>query len=65
MTFATIARYLSKNVYGLAPPLSLPYAPILLTDEEFASRVKARKEGKLNEWKVDEIKNIPDNYKNM
>jgi len=37
--------------------------PILLTDEEFASRVKARKEGKLNEWKVDEIKNMPDNYK--
>jgi len=37
--------------------------PILLTEEEFASRVKARKEGTLDEWKADEIKDMPDNYK--
>jgi hypothetical protein len=37
--------------------------PILLTEEEFASRVKARKEGRLNEWNADEISEMPDNYK--
>lgn len=48
---------------GWHPHCRCRMIPILLTDEEFASRVKARKEGKLNEWKVDEIKNMPDNYK--
>lgn len=37
--------------------------PILLTEEEFASRVKARKEGKLNEWKVKQTTDMPSNYK--
>lgn len=37
--------------------------PILLTEKEFASRVKARKEGKLNKWKADEIKDMPEKYK--
>jgi len=36
--------------------------PILLTEKEFASRVKARKDGKLNEWKADEIKDMPEKY---
>ena len=36
--------------------------PILLTEKEFASRVKARKDGNLNEWKADEIKDMPENY---
>lgn len=37
--------------------------PILLTDEEFASRVKARKEGTLDEWKVKQTTDMPSNYK--
>jgi len=37
--------------------------PILLTEEEFASRVKARKEGSLDKWKVKQTTDMPSNYK--
>ena len=37
--------------------------PILISQSEFEARIKARKEGTLDKWKVDEIKDMPDNYK--
>ena len=37
--------------------------PILISDAEFAERMKARKEGTLDEWKAKEIEGMPENYK--
>ena len=37
--------------------------PILLTDAEFAARVKARKDGTLDQWNVKNIDDMPENYK--
>ena len=48
---------------GWHPHCRCRMIPILLTDEEFASRVKARKEGTLDEWKVKQTTDMPSNYK--
>ena len=37
--------------------------PILISDVEFAERIKARKEGTLDKWKANEIKSMPENYR--
>lgn len=37
--------------------------PILISDAEFAERMKARKEGTLDEWKVKQTTDMPSNFK--
>lgn len=49
---------------GWHPQCRCNYFPIFITDNDFLSRIKARKEGKLDTWKPKQIEQLPSQFKN-
>lgn len=49
---------------GWHPQCRCNYFPIFITEDDFLKRIKARKEGKLDSWKPQQIEQLPSQFKN-